>query len=189
MPSIHHLLVALFIPYQTKWHVCYAGHSALILASVPLSVCYVWPIVDLPNMHTYTYTAGHKHNHIWTREYSHLITMHRGTDHKTLCSIMRLKHGLTHWGRVTHICVSKLTILGSDNGFLLARDVANIFKSVLSLLYRRRMSGFRVPFIYVGTTYSFDRICLVTNRVDGAMKFLQTWMNWSFRRFLKCLCD
>ena len=23
---------------------------------------------------------------------------------------------LTHWGRVTHICVSKLTIIGSDNG-------------------------------------------------------------------------
>ena len=25
---------------------------------------------------------------------------------------------LTHWGRVTHICVSKLTIIGSDNGLL-----------------------------------------------------------------------
>ena len=25
-------------------------------------------------------------------------------------------HTLTHWGRVTHICVSKLTIIGSDNG-------------------------------------------------------------------------
>ena len=24
---------------------------------------------------------------------------------------------LTHWGRVTHICVSNLTIIGSDNGF------------------------------------------------------------------------
>ena len=23
---------------------------------------------------------------------------------------------LTHWGRVMHICVSKLTIIGSDNG-------------------------------------------------------------------------
>ena len=23
---------------------------------------------------------------------------------------------LTHWGRVTHICVSKLTTIGSDNG-------------------------------------------------------------------------
>ena len=25
---------------------------------------------------------------------------------------------LTHWGRVTHICVGKLTIIGSDNGLL-----------------------------------------------------------------------
>ena len=24
---------------------------------------------------------------------------------------------LTHWGRVTHICDSELTIIGSDNGF------------------------------------------------------------------------
>ena len=27
-----------------------------------------------------------------------------------------LMYYLTHWGRVTHICVSKLTIIGSDNG-------------------------------------------------------------------------
>ena len=27
-----------------------------------------------------------------------------------------LEHELTHWGRVTHICVSKLAIIGSDNG-------------------------------------------------------------------------
>ena len=25
-------------------------------------------------------------------------------------------HNLTHWGRETHICVSELTIIGSDNG-------------------------------------------------------------------------
>ena len=25
-------------------------------------------------------------------------------------------HSLTHWGRATHICVGKLTIIGSDNG-------------------------------------------------------------------------
>ena len=30
-------------------------------------------------------------------------------------------HWLTHWGRVTHICVSELTIIGSDNGFLTGR--------------------------------------------------------------------
>ena len=28
----------------------------------------------------------------------------------------KIKHALTHWGRVTHICVNKLTIIGSDNG-------------------------------------------------------------------------
>ena len=27
-------------------------------------------------------------------------------------------NGLTHWGRATHICVSKLTIVASDNGFV-----------------------------------------------------------------------
>ena len=34
------------------------------------------------------------------------------------------------------------------------------------------MSGFCISFIYLGTTYSFDRICLVANRVDDAMEFL-----------------
>ena len=31
--------------------------------------------------------------------------------------VLSLGHSsLTHWGRVTHVCVSKLTIIGSDNG-------------------------------------------------------------------------
>ena len=34
---------------------------------------------------------------------------------------------LTHWGRVTHICVSKLTIIGSDNGSLPGRRLAIIW--------------------------------------------------------------
>ena len=34
---------------------------------------------------------------------------------------------LTHWGRVTHICVSQLTIIASDNGLLLGRHQAIIW--------------------------------------------------------------
>ena len=34
---------------------------------------------------------------------------------------------LTHWGRVTHICVSKLTIIGSDNGLSPERRQATIW--------------------------------------------------------------
>ena len=34
---------------------------------------------------------------------------------------------LTHWGRVTHICVSKITIIGSDNGLSPDRRQAIIY--------------------------------------------------------------
>ena len=34
---------------------------------------------------------------------------------------------LTHWGRVTHICIGKLTILGSDNGLSPGRRQAIIW--------------------------------------------------------------
>ena len=34
-------------------------------------------------------------------------------------TIINLTRGyLTYWGRVTHICINKLTIIGSDNGFI-----------------------------------------------------------------------
>ena len=34
---------------------------------------------------------------------------------------------LTHWGRVTHICVGNLTIIGSDNGLSPGRRLAIIW--------------------------------------------------------------
>ena len=34
---------------------------------------------------------------------------------------------LTHWGRVTHICISKLTVVGSDNGLPPSRRQAIIW--------------------------------------------------------------
>ena len=36
---------------------------------------------------------------------------------------------LTHWGRVTHICVGKLTIIGSDNGLSPGRRLAIIWNN------------------------------------------------------------
>ena len=41
---------------------------------------------------------------------------------------------LTHWGRVTLICVSKLTIIGSDNGFSPGRRQAIIWTNAGILL-------------------------------------------------------
>ena len=42
----------------------------------------------------------------------------------------------THWGRVTHICISKLTIIGSDNGFSPRRRQAIIWTNAGMLLIR-----------------------------------------------------
>ena len=41
---------------------------------------------------------------------------------------------LTQWGRVTHICVGKLTIIGSDNGLSPGRHQANILTNAGSFL-------------------------------------------------------
>ena len=41
---------------------------------------------------------------------------------------------LTHWGRVTHICINKLTIIGSDNGLSPGRRQAIIWTNVVILL-------------------------------------------------------
>ena len=41
---------------------------------------------------------------------------------------------LTHWGRVTYICVGDLTIIGSDNGLSPVRRQATIWTNVGMLL-------------------------------------------------------
>ena len=43
---------------------------------------------------------------------------------------------LTNWGRVTHICVNKLTIIGSDNGLSPGRRQAIIWTNAGILLIR-----------------------------------------------------
>ena len=50
---------------------------------------------------------------------------------------------LTHRGRVTHICVSKLTIIGSDNGLSPGRRQAIIWTNAGILLIRTLGTNFR----------------------------------------------
>ena len=49
-------------------------------------------------------------------------------------SLLAKRSILTHWGRVTHICVSKLTIIGSDNGLSPERRQAIIWTNAGILL-------------------------------------------------------
>ena len=64
---------------------------------------------------------------------------------------------LTHWGRVTHICVSNLTIIGSDNGLLPDRRQAIIWTNAGLLLIGPLGTNFSEILIAI-LTFSFKKM-------------------------------
>ena len=68
-------------------------------------------------------------------------------------------HTLTHWGRATHICISKLTIIASDNGLSPGRHQAIIWNNdgILSIwLFGTKFSEILIKFL----TFSFKQLHL-----------------------------
>ena len=70
-----------------------------------------------------------------------------------------LDEELTHWGWVTHICVSKLTIIGSDNGLSPGRRQAIIWTNAGILLIRTLGTNFSEISIGI-LTFSFKKMHL-----------------------------
>ena len=66
---------------------------------------------------------------------------------------------LTHWGRVTHICVSRLTITGSDNGLSPGRRQAIIWTNAEILLIGPLGTNFSENSIEI-LTFSFKKMRL-----------------------------
>ena len=66
---------------------------------------------------------------------------------------------LTHWGQVTHICVSKLTIIGSDNGLSPRWCQAIIWTNAGIWLTRPLETNFSERLIKIHT-FSFTKINL-----------------------------
>ena len=64
---------------------------------------------------------------------------------------------LTHWGRVTHICVVKLTIIGSDNGLSPGRRQALIWTNAGILLIGPLGTHFSEILIGI-QTFSFKKM-------------------------------
>ena len=69
-------------------------------------------------------------------------------------------HGrLTHWGRATHICVSKLTIIASDNGLAPTRRQAIIWNNAWILSIGLLGTNFSEILIEI-LTFSFKKMRL-----------------------------
>ena len=66
---------------------------------------------------------------------------------------------LTHWGRVTHICVNKLTIIGSDNGLSPDRRQAIIWTNAGILLIGPLGTNFSEILMEI-LTFSFKKMRL-----------------------------
>ena len=66
---------------------------------------------------------------------------------------------LTHWGRVTHICVGKWSIIGSDNGLSPGRRQAIIWTNAGMLLIEPLGTTFSEFFIEI-LTFSFNQMRL-----------------------------
>ena len=91
---------------------------------------------------------------IITRFQSHTSSSGAKTEGFTLCS-----YALTHWGQVTHICVSELTISGSDNGLSPGRRQAIIWNNAGLLLIEPL--GTNVSEISIGIqTFTFKKMHL-----------------------------
>ena len=72
-------------------------------------------------------------------------------------TVKPVRSPLTHWGRATHICFSKLTIIGSDNGFSPGRRQAIIWTNAGILLIwpsRTNLSEISIDI----QTFSFKKI-------------------------------
>ena len=72
-----------------------------------------------------------------------------------ICPLAQKLH-LTHWGRVMHICVSNLIIIGSDNGLLPGRHQAIIWTNAGLLLIRTLGTNFSEILIKI-LTFSFKK--------------------------------
>ena len=66
---------------------------------------------------------------------------------------------LTHWGRMTHICIGKLTIIASDNGLLAGRHQAIIWAIAGILLMGPLDTNFSETLIGI-QTFSFKKMHL-----------------------------
>ena len=101
----------------------------------------------------------HLNNSAWRKVkinvYFHIVSQHINAWHF-------LRKQLTHWSRVTHICVSKLSILGSDNGLSPGRRQAIIWTNAGILLIGPLGRNFSEILIEINT-FSLKKLLLKTS--------------------------
>ena len=113
------------------------------------------------------------------------------TSRECIEAVKAIKAKLTHWGRVKHICVSKLPTIDSDNGLSPGWRQAIIWTNAGILLFRPLGSNFSEILIEIDT-FSFKKMhlkllsakwrpfCLGLNVLNGTgAYFMRQSVTWS----------
>ena len=101
----------------------------------------------------------------WTNnDLSSILTL--GVNISLSVGFLTPNHNLTHWYRVTHIYVNKLTIIGSDDGLSPGRRQAIIWTNAGILLIRPLGTNFSEILIKI-YTFSFKKIHLKMSSWNG----------------------
>ena len=97
-------------------------------------------------------------------------------------------YAVTHWSQVTHKCISKLTIIGTDNGSSPGRRQAIIWNKVGILLIWARETNFSEILIKI-YTFSFKKMHLkLSSGIWRPFCFgLNVLMNWYKRDNNACI--
>ena len=93
---------------------------------------------------------------------------------------------LSHWGRETHICIGKLTIIGSDNGLSPGRRQAIIWTNAGILLIGPLGTNFNEILIEIHT-FSFTKIHLKMSSAKWRPFCLGLNVLKRFQTFVGCL--
>ena len=92
----------------------------------------------------------------WHKDDMKTVTLHGDTTKLPYLMWIQI---LTHWDRVTHICVNKPAIIGSDNGLSPGRRQAIIWTSAVMFLFGPLETNFSDNLIEI-LTFSFTKMRL-----------------------------
>ena len=81
-------------------------------------------------------------------------------------------HAFSHWGRVTHICVNKLTIIGLNNGLSPGRHQAIIWTNAGALLIGPIGTDYNENFINSNFIHFHSRNSILVCLTNGVHFFL-----------------
>ena len=98
------------------------------------------------------------------RYFNDMFFCYSVTNNIWLCCAIITKLNLTHWGRVTHICIGKLTIIGSDNGLLPGWRQAIIWNNARILLIGALGTNFSEILIEI-LPFSFTKMSLKVSAI------------------------